>query len=256
MASQYSDLIQQAFEDLAVVQPGETISSALQANGFAELLQMLQSFSTEGATVFTEQTASFPLNVGVSAYTLGVGGSLATSVRAQRVVAWRATSGAFACGGSPLPYDSFDAAVSSAGQKFQSVVGQVQALLAPYYLSPSLLLSNAAVPMFLAADASWPLINIRVFPVPFGGTLDLTFWSPITAPASVSDTVTLPPGFEDMIHYNLAVRLYPKYSRVGGMSPELAANAQNTKASVVAQNSPIQTQPPQPQPQSQIGPAA
>jgi hypothetical protein len=324
MPTLVSDLIQLAFEDLAVVQTGELISPALQADGFSNLVKMMASLSTEGATVFTETPQVFTLSPGTPNYTLGPGGTWATSVRAQRIIGWKATNGASVAGGAPLPYDSFDAAASSATQAFASVTAKLQGLvqgvgvqiqgivqaflaqvqgmegamvaqiggieqvmaaqvfsaLAPYYLSPTftfptftfptftfptftfpnlafptLSLAAAAVPMFLAADTSWPLINIRVFPAPIGGNIEVVFWTPITAFATVGDTVNLPPGFEEMLHFNLSLRLYPKYARVGGIPPELAANAQNSKAVIVAMNSPIAGQPPHPYPQGQIGPA-
>lgn len=52
----------------------------------------------------------------------------------------------------------------------------------------------------------------------------------------MGDTVNFPSGFEDALHFGLAVRLYHAYPRQGGIPPELAANAQNTKAAIVQQN--------------------
>src|ERR1017187_7552781 len=100
-----SDLIQQAFEDLAVVQPGEIVSATLQANGFLELNQLLQSLGTEGASVFTETTQTFAFGAAQANYTLGTGGNWQPNggLRAQKVIGWKAVNGIFTSGGSPLP---------------------------------------------------------------------------------------------------------------------------------------------------------
>jgi hypothetical protein len=54
--------------------------------------------------------------------------------------------------------------------------------------------------------------------------------------ATLATAADLPPGFLDMLHFNLAVRLYPSYPRQGGIPPELAGNAADSKASVIAAN--------------------
>ena len=90
-----SDIINESFLDLAVIAPGETISSGMQTDAFLRLNQLLASLSTEGAMVFNQVEQSWPLSSGVVAYTLGAAGSLATTggLRAQKITAWRAASG-------------------------------------------------------------------------------------------------------------------------------------------------------------------
>ena len=213
----WADIINEAFIDLAVIQPGEVIPAAgtMQTDAFLRLQQMIASLSTEGATVQNEVLQSFNLLPFTPNYLLGVGGTWGTSARPQRVVAWSAFSGNFRSGGMPLSFTEFyDQAKDTNG-------------------------STATIPTVLAADTAYPLLNVQVFPTPgqAPGTVQVKYWVPIGAPVSVDDVVNLPPGFEDMLHFNLAVRLYSQYARAGGIPPELAANAQNTKAVIIAQNS-------------------
>ena len=216
MALLVSDIIQQAFEAIVVVQPGDAIGATLQTNGFLMLNELLNSLSAEKFSVFTQLFASFSLVAGTSSYTLGVGGTWAVGTRAQRVVSWSASSGGFRSGGDALAFPAFQAlAVNPVG-------------------------ASSVIPSALGADEAYPLINIRVFPTPATspGSVELAYWTPITQFATVGDVLALPPGWFQMLYTNLAVLMYPKYTRVGGLSPELAALAQNSKASLVQQNSP------------------
>ena len=212
------DVVQLAFEDLAVVQPGETISTTLQTDGFKELNSLLGSLSAERYTVFTQILGNFNLIPNISSYQMGVGGTFGTSTRAQRAEAWSAFYQNYRTGGAVLSFPEFQA--------------QAQDRLG----------STANIPQIVGADEAWPLLNVRVFPTPSfsPGTIEIAYWSPLTQFATVADVLNLPDGWFEMLHTNLAVKLYPKYARVGGMTPELAANAQNAKLSLVQQNSPEQ----------------
>ena len=254
MATLVSDIINQAFLNLEAIAVGESITSAEQTDAFLRLNQLIASLSTEGATVYTETLKTFSSSAGVDHYTLGAGGTWDSTVRAQKVVAWKATSGLFVSGGAPVDFAAFDTAAHAAAQGFIQAAQQAYALeaetaakiitaMAPFFQTPTftwptIALSNAAVPMVLGADTAWPLANVRIFPAPASAaSVELTYWVPLTAFTAVSDAVSLPPGFEQMLHSNLAVVLYPQYPRAGGIPPELAALAQNSKAAIIQQNS-------------------
>lgn len=210
-----SDLINEAFLDIGMIQPGQAVTGAMQTDAFTRLNQMLASWSAEQLTVFDQRVTSFQLQAGIPTYTFGVGGSFNPGVRAQKVTAWRASYGnVLMRGGRVLSLDELGAvATQEAGEQ-------------------------TAVPKAVGADTSYPLINVRIFPPPSSspGQLELAYWVPIAAFATVGDTVNFPSGFEDALHFGLAVRLYHAYPRQGGIPPELAANAQNTKAAIVQQN--------------------
>lgn len=221
MANLVSDLIQQAFESINVVQPGELISTgagSLQANGFLMLNELLNSLSAERYSVFTKVLQSFALIAGTTSYTLGNGGTFPTTsgLRAQRVESWSASSGGFRSGGAILAFPEFQAASAN-----------------PLGLS-------SVLPKDVGADEAFPLINVRVSPTPAvsPGTLELAYWTPVAQFATVGDAITLPPGWFQMLYSNLGITMYPKYARVGGLSPELAALAQSSKQALIGQNAP------------------
>jgi hypothetical protein len=230
-------LITLAFFDLGAIQSGETPNTDELNDSLDVLNGMLGAFSNEQLTVFNRVVQSFP-GAGLSSFTLGTGGIWNTgSARAQKIVGWRATNGAYNSGGAPLSLADFDAAAQDASVRFAGVQAQISALLAPFFQSPTLALSSAQAPLLLGADSAWPLINVRVFPATTA-TIELAYWTPITAFVALTDVISLPPGFEELLRTNLAVRLSPQYGRSGGIDPVLAANAQNAKAAIQALNTP------------------
>ena len=195
-----SDIINEAFLDLGVITVNETISSAMQTDAFMRLNQLLDSLNAEGLLVPQQVSQTFPtgsgtgLVAGTTAYTLGSGGTLPTtgSLRAMKVTAWRAFyGGVLHNGGRVLSLAEF-------GEQSKQDLGQV-----------------TAIPLIVGADTAFPLINVRVFPPPSStpGSLELDYYTPIVQFAAVGTSITLPQGWEDMLHWNLARRLYAQYQR-------------------------------------------
>jgi hypothetical protein len=243
--STWATIINQAFQDLGVIQPGESITSTMQTDAFVYLNQLLSSLSTEGATAFNQVMQTFALVAGDSEYTFGSGGQWATTgaLRPQKVTAWRAYAGDMHRGGLPMAMEAFSAAIQAKQAELLALNTQA---IAEGVITTFPASVTAPIPAILGADTAYPLINVRVYPPPSAapGSVELAYWTPIVAAAAVGDTVTMPPGYEAMIHFNLAVALAPQYARSGGITPELAANAQNAKAAIVQQNTGM-AQPPE-----------
>lgn len=223
MAVLVSDLIVQAFINLAVIQPGEGITSTMQTSALAYLLQMQAGWVAEDLMNFNAVELGFPLTANVDGYTLGIGGTFDTFAQnITRVTSWGARSGNFTSGGNISTIDQFHAA-----QNAKAAI--------------------AVLPELVAADNHYPLITIRVYPFPtpvYGSgtmaTLLLKGWYQTPAFGALSDSVdNLPPGYQAALHFNLAIALSPQFSRVGGVTPELAANAQTSKGIIVAKNAAV-----------------
>jgi len=215
----WNDLIDLAFIDLAVIQPGASITTAMRTDAQSRLNMLVSALNAEGATVFDQVMQSFNLSEGVDAYTLGASGSWATtgSLRAQKVTSWRGKySGILSRGGAPMSMAEFAARINQAGGE------------------------TAAIPEFLAADTAYPSINIRVYPPPsglFGAAVELGYWTPIAQISDFTAAISLPEGWPEMLHTGLAVGLYPQYARPGQTLDAIAALHQNAKARLVDQNS-------------------
>ncbi len=213
-----ADIIDQAFIDLGVIQPGEAITAAMLANAFAVINQLLSSWSAEDLMAFNWYQQVLTLTAGTSAYTFGAAGSLVSTARPVRIINWKSSiSTNFANGGAVISFEEFRT-------KNQNPTGR-----------------RSVLAEMVAADQNYPALNIEVFPTPdtSPGSLTLGYWGSITAFAATSTTVTLPDGYEEALHSNLAIALAPQYARVGGVTPELAALAQNSKAAIITKNAAI-----------------
>lgn len=102
-----SDIINQAFEDLGVIRPGESISGSLQASAFLVLQQRwaLNCLEKTFSTQWYHQT--FVLTAGQSTYTVGMGGSLVATANPIQIVSWRSVSGGFESSGAVISFDEF-----------------------------------------------------------------------------------------------------------------------------------------------------
>lgn len=260
MSTTATIIIGQALADLGVIRPGEVVSATVLADCLARLNLRIGAHSIEQLLAQTQVHASYSLQANVVRYTFGVGGVFATDSRPQKISAWRATGGIFTSGGSPLTFDEFDAAAEKAVTAFAAgnvkasaleaeMVSQVGAALAPFhqvpaFTFPALLLANAAVPLFLGADAASPLIQVAVFPPPGAtpGTLELSYWIALTQFADLTTAYTFPDGWYDFLHFDLALALHPRYGRQGFDATSLTQNAGSARAKIQTLNAPAAQQ--------------
>lgn len=227
MTALASDIINQSFEDLGVIRPGETISSNLQNSAFLVLQQLwaLNCIEKTFGTQWYHQT--FTITAGTSVYTVGTGGSLASTADPVELVSWRSVSGSFESAGEIISFEEFD-------QKWQNINAE-----------------SAVLAKAVASDGSVPSKTIRIAPVPASGpgSLILTYYALMPIMAILSDPAPTQPGYQDFLHNALAVELYPRYARTGAQSLQvLAANKQNALSVITALNARIlglQQAPPQ-----------
>lgn len=219
MSSTSGGIINQALADLGVIRPGETVSATVTADCLLRLNQRLSAHSIEQLMAQTHVHTQYALQNGVVRYSMGVGGTFFTSSRPLKVTGWRANYGNFFSAGPILTFDELQAA------------------------SRDSLGSTTSIPSAVGADTAYPWINVGVFPPPSSaaGTLELSYWAALTQFISSTDVVSLPDGWEDFLHTDLAVALLPRYGRQGFDPTVLLANAQTAKAKIADLNRSTQT---------------
>lgn len=74
---------------------------------------------------------------------------------------------------------------------------------------------SASLPDRLFAEGSYPLETINIFPNPTIAN-KLVIWSdkPISSFASIDTEISLPPGYEEALIFNLCIRIAPEYGKV------------------------------------------
>ena len=205
-------VISEALADLGVIRPGEVVSTTVQTDCLLRLNQRMSAHSIEQSLVQTNVHSTYNLQAGVSRYTFGVGGVFSTSTRPEKISGWKASFGFFQVGGSVLTFAQLQA-------QSKDGIG-----------------TTSVIPAMLGADVAYPLINIAIFPAPsaFPGLLELSYWAALSQFADLNSTnYTFPDGWDDFLHFDLAMALLPRYGRQGFDSAALAANMQTSKAKIL-----------------------
>lgn len=212
MATVNDGIILPAYVELGVIQDtSETISTTLRDNAFVVLNQGISRSSAERVLAYNVVHGSFNLSAGVTAYTLGTAGTLATAARPVAVTSWKSVSGGFSNGGDPMSFDAFR-------EKQQNLIG-----------------ANSVLVQVLAADQGFPSINVEVFPPPSisPGTLFIDYWTPLVQFSATSDTLTLPDGYERFFVLMLANDLETRFPLESGVRAKLRQNYLETKQALV-----------------------
>lgn len=219
MSTTAGGIINEAFCDLGVIRPGEGVSATVMADCLMRLNQRLAAHSIEQLMAQTHVHTQYALQQGIVRYSMGVGGTFFTTSRPLKVTGWRANYGNFYSSGPVLTFDELQAA------------------------SRDSLGSTTSIPSAVGADTAYPLINVGVYPPPSSaaGTLELSYWAALTQFIASTDAVNLPDGWEDFLHWDLAVALLPRYGRQGVDPTVLLSNAQQAKAKIADLNRSTQT---------------
>ena len=202
--STWRDLIKGSLKLIGVISPGETLPADEQSDAFNTLKAMLDSWSTEKliASVVTREV--FALTSGQSSYTMGPTGNFNTA-RPLRI-----ENATILNNSNELPMDILNAD-QWAGVSQKNV--------------------QSSIPTKIYSEGTSPLETINLWPVPDGSnSLVLYTWKPLSSLASVGATISLPPGWERAIKYNLAIELAPEYGK--SAPAEVVATAQESKANI------------------------
>jgi hypothetical protein len=91
------------------------------------------------------------------------------------------------------------------------------------------------IPQVLYYDADFPLANLYFWGYPTqANDVELWTWSPLPQYFAITDSVIVPPGYADMLCYNLAVRLADQFGTVA--PPNVMTEARRTLGHVKALN--------------------
>jgi hypothetical protein len=193
------ELLKSSLRAIQVLAPGRTPNASETTDALSVLNAMLRSWANNKLIVHSTLRAEYELAAAAS-YEVGPGGD----IDADRPV--KITAAAELLNGEEIPIDVFDhvAAPSRAGL---------------YY------------------SASWPLGTLTPFPEwTEGKTLVLYTREVFAEIDDTSDDVEFPPGYEDAIRYNLAVRLAPEW---GKLCPATVADfARTSLADIMSNNLP------------------
>lgn len=211
------DIITDAMRESGILTLQETPSNDEAVAGLSRLNRLVRNWSNTGNLAFERVTESFPLSNQVISYTIGSGGDFDTA-RPQKIVQAHVQQG------------SVDYALNIVSDKvYQSVIYK----------------TIGGLPEMLNFTNEFPLATINIYPSPGSlYTLVLTSEKPLTEYATLSTSVSLPPGWEDALVSNLSLKLSPIYGQP--VTPEMVAAAKESKAMIslnALRNNPMENQP-------------
>lgn len=192
------DWVSASLRKIGALAPGETIAAAEASDGLDEGNRMLGSWSNDGLLI-PSINAETPITLigGQATYTLGASGDITT--RPQKIEKAMIRDGL-----TDYP---------------------VQILTLDEYAKISLKSNQSTYPNCLYDDGGYPQRTITLYPVPNAAKqLVLYTVRPLTSIATLDTVVSLPPGYDDALIYNLAVRLAAEY---GKMVPDAVAMIAN-----------------------------
>lgn len=187
---------------------GETISADLGAICLSALNDMLENLSLENLTVPRILDEEFNVSVGVATYTIGTGGAFNTT---------RPT------------------AIERAYTRVDDIDDTVLVLPKQMWdLIPDKTTTSDRI-QAIYYDPNMPLSTIYVWPIPSAvQSLHIESMQQFASFASLTTAATLPPGYNQMINYNLAVVLAPEMGREP--PPAVVRIAMSSKADVKRKN--------------------
>jgi len=211
-----SGLVYAAYRKAGVtLGPGRTPSPAQFQDAIDELNRLVASWEIDRLNIYSIQIETFTLT-GKKAYTIGYGTIGAADFTAPRPVLI----------------------------EHANVVRGIPVLRYPLALITDQLWSMIrfqdipnTIPQALYNDRAYPVSTLYIWGQPTAGDqLEIYVWTPLGTFASVGDCVQLPPGYEDAIVLNLAVRLAPHFQLP--VNPDVRMDAQKSLMRIESINAP------------------
>lgn len=179
-----AQIINRALRLIGVLASGETPSANEQSDALMALNAMLDAWRNESLMVYALRDETLTLT-GASSYTIGTGGNLNTTRPVKIEGAYQRVS-------------NIDYPIHIADKREYDRIADKT--------------TQSQITDWLYYEPSYPLGKLFMYPVPTSGVLHIATWVPLTSFAA-SDTVALPPGYEELITYQLAPRLAPEYGK-------------------------------------------
>ena len=203
-------LTQAALRKLGAIASGEEINGNELNDALEEINRMLDNWNTEELLVHVANRTAFTIASAIASLEIGPGGNL-DQVRPQRI-------------------EPGDVYISENNLEYPITVWQQERWAG---------ISDKATtgrPRILYYEAKHPLGVINLWPVTDKSYDFIIYtWNLLAQITNIEQTLSFPPGFDDAIVYELAIRLAPEYGKP--VPTEVAIAAVQTKANVKRINS-------------------
>jgi hypothetical protein len=206
------ELISASLRLIGAIATGE-IPQAVEANdGLAAINRMIDSWSNEDLLIYYTVRDQLTLVSGTASYTIGSSGTFNVA-RPQAILQ------ALLRVETSSPASEYPIAIRNVTEWASIIQKEVS--------------SEIVTDLYL--DTAYPLATINLYPKPSAAhKLVLFSLKPLTRITTLDTDISFPPGYEDALVYNGAIRLAPEYGRV--VPEEIAVIAMESKASLKRKN--------------------
>lgn len=193
-------IIERAYRTIGVLASGETATAELANDGLVYLNDLLQGLSNESLAVYTDVLDTLPLD-GSTSYTFGLTGDINTARPVSVVNVYFRDTNNIDYPVTQITSDQYDSLYSKT--------------------------LSTGIPEYIYIAPDYPLMSLYPWPLSSTGTLHISSKKLITSFSGLTDTVSLPNGYERMLRYQLAVEMMAEY---GVQNPQVMAMAADAKA--------------------------
>lgn len=171
---------------IGVLSTGETLSDSLAADGFMVLNGMMDSWNADRLAIFTIGIDTFFLTPGQQTYTMGLGGNFNV----------------------PRPAKIERASIVQLNNTTQPLELAIEMVDYEGWQAIPVKNITSTLPTVVYDDGEYPYRNLSYWPIPTVAVQTKLYdWTALKSfPDLVSD-ITFPPGYQEAIRYNLAMRL-------------------------------------------------
>ena len=188
------DIVTDALREIGVLAAGEVATADEANNGLVVLNRMLDTWAAERLMIYTVTRTTWAIVASDGQYSVGSGGdvNVARPVHANDITVNYMDS-------TPDPDAEYPLRpLTDAGYAALDPKGQTDTLPQLFYYNPT-----------------YPLGTLTLWPAPTSTTLTGVLYAPaaVSQFAALDTAVSLPPGYEEALVKNLALRLAPSYGR-------------------------------------------
>lgn len=206
MAVTVSDIIAGAMKDLGALQAGEVPRAEEASDGLSMLNALVDSISTQRLMIYTINITKFSFTPGVQSYTLGSTGTWSMA--------------------RPIRIESMSVEIQTANPVLEIPIPMLRD---EEWQDLTVKNLSSTYPLGVYDDGGFPNRTLSFWPIPAEADKAVIYsWAAISRFAAVTDTVSLPPGYERFLRTALAIDLAPSYGREP--SPTLMSNYNEAKA--------------------------
>ena len=209
-----NDLIERALKTVGVLAPGETATAADASDAFTILNNMIDTWATQRLTIFHTAREVFDLAAATQDYTIGPGGTF-DIVRPLWIAAASIIPDKNASDAQKIELP-ISAALNINQWQNVAIKGTTSTFPTEFYYDKAWGGIAGALPSLASG-----LALISVWPVPRSSDCQLVLYAPTPLSQFTDRTsaYTFPPGYEEAMRYQLALRLAPEFGRQ--LSPEV-----------------------------------